>query len=157
VHRRDELVALDDQQLTFADGGRVVRNAVAASLWVLESYPEVRHVGRRGMRIAPARCATCSTAAAGNLPIAQWICTRARSGHEAVWADRATAPAFAQVARRSPGGRCWRRLQRHGAGAARQRARAVLLPAFAPLSQGFRPAHRVSRFLWRAAVLAAHS
>jgi hypothetical protein len=93
-----KLVSLDNQQLTFADGGRVVRNPVAASLWVLESYPEVRHMAdgwyphrSRSLRYV----FNCSE---GTFTIAQWILHQGGLGHgEAVWADRATAPAFAQV------------------------------------------------------------
>jgi hypothetical protein len=93
-----KLVALDDEQLTFADGGRIQRNAVAASLWALESYPEVRplddgwypHRSRSLRYVFNCREQTYA--------IAQWILHEGALGHgEAVWAERATAPVFAEV------------------------------------------------------------
>ena len=93
-----ELVALDGGQLTFADGGRIQRNAVAASLWALESYPEVRHLddGWYPHRSRSLRYVfNCSEQ---TYTIAQWVLHEGALGHgEAVWADRAAAAAFAPV------------------------------------------------------------
>jgi hypothetical protein len=93
-----KLVALDGEQLTFADGGRIQRNAVAASLWALESYPEARHVddGWYPHRSRSLRYVfNCSEQ---TYAIAQWVLHQGALGHgEAVWADRAAAPAFAPV------------------------------------------------------------
>jgi hypothetical protein len=93
-----KLVALDDQQLTFADGGRVVRNPVAASLWVLESYPEARHAGDGGYPHRSRSLRYVFNCSEETYAIAQWILHQGALGHgEAVWADRATVPVFAQV------------------------------------------------------------
>jgi hypothetical protein len=93
-----KLVALDDQQLTFADGGRVGRNPVAASLWVLESYPEVRHMGDGSYPHRSRSLRYVFNCSEETYAIAQWILHQGALGHgDAVWADRATAPAFAQV------------------------------------------------------------
>jgi hypothetical protein len=93
-----KLVALDGGQLTFADGGRIQRNAVAASLWALESYPEARHVddGWYPHRSRSLRYVfNCSEQ---TYAIAQWVLHEGALGHgDAVWADRAAAPAFVQV------------------------------------------------------------
>ncbi|HXV09025.1 MAG TPA: surface-adhesin E family protein [Burkholderiales bacterium] len=93
-----KLVSLDDQQLTFTDGGRVARNPVAASLWVLESYPEVRHVGEGWYPHRSRSLRYVFNCSEETYAIAQWILHQGALGHgDAVWADRATAPAFAQV------------------------------------------------------------
>jgi len=93
-----KLVAFDDAQLTFADGGRVVRNPVAASVWALESYPDVRHAveGWYPHRSRSLRYVfNCSE---GTYAVAQWILHQGALGHgDAVWADRATAPVFTPV------------------------------------------------------------
>jgi len=93
-----KLVSIDDDQLTFADGGRIQRNAVAASLWALESYPEVRQVddGWYAHRSRSLRYVfNCSEQ---TYAIAQWIMHEGALGHgEAVWADRAAAPTFVRV------------------------------------------------------------
>ena len=93
-----KLVSLDDQQLTFADGGRVVRNPVAASLWVLESYPETRHAGDGGYPHRSRSLRYVFNCSEETYAIAQWIMHEGALGHgEAVWADRAAAPTFVRV------------------------------------------------------------
>jgi hypothetical protein len=92
------LVSVHDQQLTFADKERVRRNAVAASLWALESFPELRYVGddsyphrSRSLRYV----FNCSEA---TYAIAEWIMYERPLGHgRRVWTDRAATPSFVQV------------------------------------------------------------
>ena len=94
-----KLVALDDAQLTFADGGRIQRNGVAASLWALESYSDVHHMDAGNWYPHRSRSLryvfNCSE---GTYAIAQWILHEGALGHgAAVWADRAPAPVFTKV------------------------------------------------------------
>jgi hypothetical protein len=97
------LVSVHDQQLTFADKEQVKRNAVAASLWALESYPELRHAANdwyphrsRSVRYV----FNCSEA---TYAIAEWIMYERALGHgRPVWADRADAPTFLHVQSSDP-------------------------------------------------------
>lgn len=92
------LVALDSGRLTFADGARVQRNQVAASVWALESFAEVRHLGdgRYPYRSRSLRYVfNCSE---DSYTIAESIMHEGVLGHGAtVWSGRTEVPSFVRT------------------------------------------------------------
>jgi hypothetical protein len=92
------LVSVHEQQLTFADKEQIRRNAVAASVWVLESFPELRHVGDNGYAHRSRSLRYVFNCSETTYAIAEWIMYERPLGHgRPVWADRSQTPSFLSV------------------------------------------------------------
>jgi len=78
-----KLVAQDGAQLTFADGARAQRNAVAASIWVLESFAETHHIGEDGAAYRSRSLRYVFNCSAQTYAIAEWAVHQGSLGHGA--------------------------------------------------------------------------
>jgi NAD(P)-dependent dehydrogenase (short-subunit alcohol dehydrogenase family) len=93
-----QLVQADADQLTFVDRSRVVKNEVAASVWVLESFAHLQSIGDDHYQHRSRSVHYVFNCVERTYAISEWAMFDGTLGHgEIAWANWVADPTFSRV------------------------------------------------------------
>jgi surface-adhesin protein E len=93
-----QLVQADTEQLTFVDRGRVVKNEVAASVWVLESFAHQQSIGDDRYQHRSRTLHYVFNCVERTYAVSEWVMFDGTLGHgEIAWANWVGDPTFLRV------------------------------------------------------------
>ena len=93
-----QLVQADSEQLTFVDRGRIVKNEVAASVWVLESFAHQQSIGDDRFQHRSRSLHYVFNCVERTYAVSEWVMYDGTLGHgEIAWANWVGDPAFVRV------------------------------------------------------------
>ena len=93
-----QLVQADADQLTFVDRARIVKNEVAASVWVLESFAKLQSIGDDTYQHRSRSVHYVFNCVERTYAISEWVMFDGTLGHgEIAWANWVGVPTFSRI------------------------------------------------------------
>lgn len=93
-----QLVQADAEHLTFVDRGRIAKNEVAASMWVMESFAQPQYIGDDHYRHRSRSVHYAFNCEERTYAISEWVMYEGTLGHgEIAWANWVGVPTFLHI------------------------------------------------------------